>query len=71
MHSIPVILSVGTAYLPYWTEDTDHAVVVAGMDANSVALHDPWFPTAPQVVERIQVESAWLESTFKYGVITR
>ena len=69
--SIPIILSVSTAYLPYWTEDTDHAVLMAGIDANLVALYDPWFPTAPQMVERIYVESAWLESTFKYGVITR
>ena len=27
--SVPVILSVDTAHLPYWTEATDHAVVVA------------------------------------------
>lgn len=69
--SVPVILSVNTAYLPYWAEETDHAVVAAGIDATSVALFDPWFPDAPKVVARVHVESAWLESTFLYGVITR
>lgn len=71
IRSVPIILSVSTAYLPYWTEDTDHAVVVAGIDADSVALYDPWFPDAPKLVERIHLESAWLESAFKYGVITQ
>ena len=69
--TVPVILAVGTAYLSYWTEDTDHAVVVAGADAMSIALYDPWFPNAPQIVERVHVESAWLESAFKYGVIKK
>lgn len=69
--SVPVILSMDTAHLPYWTEATDHAVVVAGIDGEFVALFDPWFPDAPKVVERVHVESAWLESAFLYGVITK
>lgn len=69
--SVPIILSVDTAHLPYWTEETDHAVVAAGIDGDFVALFDPWFPDAPKVVKRVYVESAWLESAFLYSVITK
>ena len=69
--SVPVILSVDTAHLPYWIEATDHAVVVVGINDEFVALFDPWFPDAPKVVERVHVESAWLESAFLYCAITK
>ena len=67
--SIPVIVSVGTKYLPYWTESTDHAIVVAGIDTSTVSIYDPWFKDAPKIIERIHMESAWLESEFLYGAI--
>jgi ABC-type bacteriocin/lantibiotic exporter with double-glycine peptidase domain len=46
----PVIAFVNTAELPYWMEQTDHAVVVVGVDEREVYLNDPYFMDAPQRV---------------------
>lgn len=39
--SIPPIALVSTGQLPYWNEDTPHAVVVIGMEESHVILNDP------------------------------
>lgn len=68
----PVITAVNTVDLPYWSgEVTYHAVIVVGMDASSVWLHDPWFEDAPKEVERIKFESAWLRREYACAVIHR
>jgi hypothetical protein len=43
----PVLVPVRTGELPHWTEDTDHAVVVVGMDEEAVYINDPAFAYAP------------------------
>lgn len=51
---------VKTGELPYWDEDCDHAVVVAGLDDEVVYLNDPAFPDAPVQVPRGDFDLAWL-----------
>jgi len=56
----PVIAFVNTGDLPYWSEVTDHAVVVVGMDDDVFYVNDPYFGQAPQRISRIHFELAWL-----------
>jgi len=67
---LPPIIPVSTAkLLSYWKEDTDHAVVVVGIDDEWVYLNDPEFTSAPQVITLQEFESAWLEQDYWYAVI--
>jgi hypothetical protein len=56
----PVIVFVDTGELPYWSESTNHAVVVVGLNDEAVLVHDPAFDS-PQAVPREDFELAWLE----------
>ncbi|MBX3059008.1 MAG: peptidase C39 family protein [Anaerolineae bacterium] len=66
---LPVITAVDTRQLSYWQEETDHAVVIVGLDDTSVYLHDPDFAGFPQVVSRAEFELSWLEKNYLYAVI--
>ena len=67
---LPVIVAVQTWPLPYWQQiHTDHAVVVVGLDDEAVFLYDPYFATAPQIVELDNFLTAWSERDFEYAVI--
>lgn len=46
----PPIVFVHTGQLSYWSEETQHAVVVAGYDGSTLLLNDPAFPDAPKQV---------------------
>ena len=56
----PVIAFVDTGELPYWSESTNHAVVVTGLDDKAALVHDPAFDS-PQFIPREDFELAWLE----------
>lgn len=56
----PSIVFVKTVELPYWETATDHAIVVVGMDEESVYLNDPEFPDAPIAVTKGDFDLAWL-----------
>lgn len=56
----PCITSVQTADLPHWEVQTDHAVVVVGMDHQYVYLNDPSFEIAPIIVPLGDFDLAWL-----------
>ena len=56
----PAIIFVDTGELPYWSESTNHAVVIAGLNDEAVLLYDPAFDS-PQVALRGDFELAWLE----------
>lgn len=58
--AVPVLAAVDTVDLPGWSESTDHAVVVVGIDDSSIMYHDPWFDDGLYTVNRVQFESAWL-----------
>lgn len=57
----PVIAFVMTGHLKYWKLDVPHAVVVVGIDDESVYLNDPWFDVAPQVSSIDDFLAAWAE----------
>src|ERR1700720_4641253 len=44
----PPIVFQKTGALEYWSMDIFHTVVLVGLDSTTVALNDPYFPTAPQ-----------------------
>jgi ABC-type bacteriocin/lantibiotic exporter with double-glycine peptidase domain len=76
----PLIVPVDTGLLPYWITRTDvaeaervtdHAVVVVGIDEESVYVNDPDFETAPQRVEQAWFDEAWRNHEHWYAVIRR
>jgi hypothetical protein len=66
----PCIALVRTEFLPHWTYSTDHAVVVAGMDGDSVFLNDPAFVQHLMLVKKLEFELAWMEFNYRYCMIT-
>jgi ABC-type bacteriocin/lantibiotic exporter with double-glycine peptidase domain len=66
----PCIVFLRAGELPYWTEDSGHAVVVVGMDSDAVYLNDPAFDQAPQRVSHGDLLLAWLDFEYDYAVIT-
>jgi ABC-type bacteriocin/lantibiotic exporter with double-glycine peptidase domain len=65
----PVIAFVNTADLPYWKIDTDHAVVVLGIDEESVYLDDPYFDQAPQQISRSSFELSMIRFDYRCAVL--
>lgn len=65
----PAIVFLRTGELPYWDEDTGHAVVVVGMDETSVYINDPAFTLAPQTVSHGDFMLAWLEFDYAYVIV--
>jgi ABC-type bacteriocin/lantibiotic exporter with double-glycine peptidase domain len=57
---IPVIAFISTADLPYWNVDTDHAVVVIGVNDEKVYLNDPYHAAEIQTVSHAQFSLAQL-----------
>ena len=67
---LPCILFVRTGDLrPYWKVDTPHAIVVAGLDANNMAVFDPGIVTAPTLVSVGNVMLAWSHFDYTYAVL--
>lgn len=66
----PSIASVQTQDLPYWHGvNVYHVVVVVGMDAEHVHLHDPDLPAGPVTVSLGDFDLAWLAQDETYAVI--
>lgn len=65
----PVIRPVKTQELHHWEMDTDHAVVVVGMDDQWVYINDPAFARAPIPVAHGDFDLAWLERDEYYAVL--
>ncbi|MEM7538034.1 MAG: peptidase C39 family protein [Chloroflexota bacterium] len=65
----PVIVGIQTGTLPYWNQDVRHAVVVVGMDPESVYLHDPVNETSPEQIPIGEFDLAWLEHDERYAVL--
>jgi ABC-type bacteriocin/lantibiotic exporter with double-glycine peptidase domain len=66
----PPIIFLKTGPLGYWSVDIAHAVVLAGMDSQTVALNDPFFADAPQSTALSNFEKAWAE-TSQFAVFLR
>jgi hypothetical protein len=67
---LPPLVAVATRELTYWTEDTDHVVVVAGIVDDLVYVHDPDLSIGPILVSRMEFESAWLEEDYRFAVLS-
>jgi len=66
---VPCILFLRTGELPYWQVDTPHAVVLAGLGANSAYLFDPTVETAPITVPSDDLMLAWSHFDYTYAVL--
>lgn len=67
-HGTPCIIFLRTGELPYWTVDTAHAVILAGLEEEQAYLYDPFFTDAPKFVPIDSLMLAW--SSFDYAVAT-
>jgi hypothetical protein len=69
---IPPIVFVRTSELPYWQEDTPHAVIVVGMDADNVFLLDPAYQDEiPVTVSLGNFALAWSHSDQAMALIEK
>jgi len=66
---IPCIAFIQAAELPYCEHQSFHAVVIVGMDAQQVYVHDPALETGPQAVPLDDFSLAWSEFDYKAAVI--
>lgn len=66
----PVITFVNTDDLPYWSEVTDHAFVVVGVEGDVFYVNDPYFDQSPQRVSRTHFKLAWLRFNNLCAIIT-
>ena len=67
----PPIVFLFTGDLPYWPENTSHAVVVVGYDEETVLLNDPEFDDAPQRAGWNEFMLAWGEHDYVYALVSR
>jgi ABC-type bacteriocin/lantibiotic exporter with double-glycine peptidase domain len=67
---VPCVLFVRTGDLPYWQIDTPHAVVLAGIEADSAYLFDPAVDAAPAIVPTGDLFLAWSYFDYTYAVLT-
>ena len=66
---IPPILFVLTGELSYWSIDTAHAVVLAGLSGDQAHLFDPAVEEAPITVSRDELLLAWSHFEYTYAAI--
>ena len=66
----PVVF-VRTGELPYWDQDTPHALVVVGIEANTVYVNDPAFKSAPILTPVGDFELAWEEFGRHWAIVRR
>lgn len=65
----PVVAFVDTGELPYWPVSTNHAVVVVGIDEETVWINDPAFSNAPVAVSVAEFDLAWFNGDNACAVI--
>lgn len=68
---LPIIVAVNTGPLTYWSDDTAHALVVVGIEQQTVLVNDPEFEQAPQSVPVDEFLLAWLEQDYRQALIQR
>lgn len=76
----PIIVDIDTSELPYWQMRTDilevekatsHALVVAGIEDQTVFVYDPDSEHGPQAINLGDFELAWLIRDYRYAVIQK
>ncbi|MEZ4657648.1 MAG: papain-like cysteine protease family protein [Caldilineaceae bacterium] len=65
----PIIVSVDTGELPYWPQAADHAIVVVGMDNDTVIVQDPAFENPYIAIPVGDFDLAWLAKDERYAVL--
>jgi predicted double-glycine peptidase len=69
---LPVIACVQAGELPHWQGiQAQHAVVVVGLDEDTVHLHDPALDHGPVAVPTGDFWLAWDEMEDRYAVLTK
>ena len=68
--NFPAITFLFTGDLPYWQNNTSHAVVIVGYDDTSCYINDPAFAVAPQRVQWDEFMLAWSEMDYAFTMIT-
>jgi ABC-type bacteriocin/lantibiotic exporter with double-glycine peptidase domain len=66
---VPPIALVLTANLSYWDRESAHAVVVVGIDDDTVVVNDPAFPASGQRIPRNEFMLAWSDFDYLYALI--
>ncbi len=56
----PLVALVRTGELSYWSQETDHVVVVIGFEGEEIFVNDPAFAQSPIRVPTLEFELAWL-----------
>jgi ABC-type bacteriocin/lantibiotic exporter with double-glycine peptidase domain len=69
-NNVPVVAFLFTGDLPYWHDNTPHALVIVGYDGINCYVNDPAFSVAPQVVLWGDFLLAWSEMDYTYAIIT-
>jgi ABC-type bacteriocin/lantibiotic exporter with double-glycine peptidase domain len=69
--NLHIIVAVNTGTLTYWTDDTAHALVVVGIEQETILVNDPEFEQAPQAVPLDEFLLAWLEQDYRQALIQR
>jgi ABC-type bacteriocin/lantibiotic exporter with double-glycine peptidase domain len=65
---VPPIVLIRTDNLTYWSTNTAHAVVVIGLDDETVTVNDPAF-AAPQRIAYHEFMLAWSDFDYLYSLI--
>lgn len=68
-HGEPVIAFVDTGELSYWTEVTNHAVVVIGAEGDFVLINDSAVDKGAMPVQIAEFELAWLNADYACAII--
>jgi len=63
------IVFLRTGELPYWDHDSPHALVVVGVEAETVYVNDPAFENAPIPVPLGDFELAWGEFGYQWATV--
>jgi len=69
LNNVPAILFVRTSDLPYWQVDTAHAIVIAGLDVDTVYIFDPAFEDTPKSVPIEEMMLAWSYFDYTLAII--
>lgn len=65
----PCLVFVQTGDLPYWNEQTSHALVAVGLDDENIYVNDPAFDQAPQTIPLDYFLLAWSEFDHRCAII--
>ena len=69
-NGLPAVVFVNTGQLTsYWQKQTNHAVVVVGIEGGLVYLNDPEFTSGPQIVPLDEFVLAWEDKDHLYAII--